>query len=74
MAKPLVVSVDGTEASFQISRIDRSKIYGSRKRAATDGQGNLCARASLLADGSELLLPGMTAQGYFTADVPGQKQ
>jgi hypothetical protein len=66
MAKPIIVLADGAEASFDIVKIDRSKIYGSRKRVATDAQGNPCVRASLLADGSELLLPGMTAQGYFT--------
>jgi hypothetical protein len=66
MAKPVIVVSGESEISFDIVKIDRSKIYGSRKRIAIDVDGNQCSRAALLADGSELLTSGMTAQGYFT--------
>lgn len=66
MAKPVIVVSGESEISFDIVKIDRSKIYGSRKRIAIDVDGKQCSRAVLLADGSELLTSGMTAQGYFT--------
>ena len=66
MAKPLVVSFDGVTATFPITLLDRSKIYGSKKRVAIDGQGLTCTRAALSTDGTTLIMAGMTAQGYFT--------
>jgi len=50
------------------SRIDRSRIYGSRKRVALDSQGRPCTRAALTLDGQHLLGTGMLAQGHFTPD------
>ena len=67
MAKQLLITQGGETAAFAPARIDRAKIYGSRKRIAVDAQGRICARAALTADGSTLLLSGMTGQGYFTA-------
>lgn len=68
MAKPLVVQYEGVEVSFGLSRIERSKLYGTRRRVALDAQQRPCARAALTADGSTLILPGMTAQGHFAPD------
>ncbi len=65
MAKPVVISRDGKEYSFDSVRVDRAKLYGVRKRVPVDVNGNPCVRASLTLDGSHLLLSGMTAQGYF---------
>jgi hypothetical protein len=66
MAKPLVVSIDGVTASFPVTLVNRSKIYGSRKRVAIDAQGRDCTRAALSSDGATLIVSGMTTQGYFT--------
>ena len=66
MAKPLVVSFDGVTATFPITLLDRSKIYGSKKRVVIDSQGRTCTRAALSTDGATLIVAGMTAQGYFT--------
>ena len=66
MAKPLVVSFEGVTATFPITLLDRSKIYGSKKRVAIDSQGRTCTRAALTTDGATLIVAGMTAQGYFT--------
>lgn len=66
MAKALLISKGSEELSFTLSRIDRSKIYGARKRIAVDGNGRVCTRAALTGDGRTLLLSGMTSQGYFT--------
>jgi len=66
MAKPLVVKQTEVMSSFDITLLERSKIYGSRKRVNLDAQGRDCARAALTIDGASLLGSGMTGQGYFT--------
>ena len=68
MAKSVLVNYLGETVSFTHARVDRAKIYGARKRIAVDGAGRDCARASLTTDGSQLLVSGMTAQAYFTAE------
>ena len=66
MAKPLIIEKDGQSTSFDVSLLERSKLYGSRKRVALDSQGRVCSRASLTADGAQVLASGSTGQGYFT--------
>lgn len=66
MAKPLVVSHNNADVSFNLSRLERSKIYGTKKRVVLDSSGDVCTRAALTLDGSLLLSSGMTSQGYFT--------
>ena len=68
MAKPVIVTSGSETITFSPTRVDRSKIYGARKRIAVDSGGRVCTRAALTADGSQLLVSGMTAQGYFTTD------
>ena len=66
MAKPLIVQHAGVTSSFDVTLLERSKIYGSRKRVNLDAQDRDCARAALTIDGASLLASGMTGQGYFT--------
>ena len=66
MAKPLIVAKNGKLASFEVSLLRRSKLYGSRKRVALDRNGHVCTRAILTDDGGLLLGSGCTGQGYFT--------
>lgn len=68
MAKPIVVSMSGKDFTFAPTKIDRSKIYGSKKRVALDSQERFCYRAALSTDGIHLILAGMSAQGYFRAN------
>lgn len=68
MAKTINLSYQGQTAAFAYKPIDRSVLYGKRRRVAFDAEGNECSKASLLADGSLLIRSGMTAQGYFTPD------
>jgi hypothetical protein len=68
MAKTINISFKGESAVFGYKPIDRGVLYGKRRRVAFDGEGNECAKASLLEDGSLLIKSGMTAQGYFTAE------
>ncbi len=65
MAKPIVVSLDGAESSFDHGKVERSKLYGARKRIPLDMEGAPCVKSSLTTDGLYLLQSGMTAQGYF---------
>lgn len=65
MAKPIVVSHQGADSSFQLQKLERSKLYGSKRRLPLDPQGQPCTRAALTDDGEVLLLSGMTAQGWF---------
>ena len=68
MAKTINLTYGSETAVFGYKPIDRSVLYGKRRRVAFDLDGNECAKASLLADGSLLIRSGMTAQGYFTED------
>ena len=68
MAKPLVVTHDGTDLAFGLTKIERGKLYGTRRRIAIDAQDRPCTRAALSADGTTLIASGMTGQGHFTPD------
>ena len=68
MAKPIILSYGNEESHFNHLKIDRSKLYGKKRRLALDQEGNECQRASLMDDGSLILKSGMTAQGYFTTN------
>lgn len=65
MAKAIVVERDGKTSTFAFTKVDRAKLYGRRRRVALDPAGEPCTRAALNEDGSLILRPGMTAQGYF---------
>jgi len=67
MAKPIVLKFGGAESSFDFAKLDRKKLYTTRRRQALDADGKPCRRASLTRDGRYLLQAGMTAQGYFDA-------
>jgi len=65
MAKPIVVSLDGIESSFDHVKLDRKRLYGERRRVPLDLSGEPCLKSALTSDGLYLLQSGMTAQGYF---------
>ena len=69
MAKLLHINFKGEEAQFSHKKIDRSKLYGSRKRVPLDPLGENCLRCSLSDDGLTLIMSGMTSQGYFDSDM-----
>ena len=70
MAKPLVVERDDKLASFEVSLLERKKLYGFRKRVALDDNGHVCTRATLIKDGELLLVSGCTGR-RFTAGSAG---
>lgn len=65
MAKPIIVVLDGIESSFDHAKLERTKLYGSRRRVPLDLDGQGCVKSALTTDGLYLLQTGMTAQGYF---------
>ena len=68
MAKAIVISFDGGESNFSFAKLDRSKLYGIRRRIVLGPNGQPCQRVQLTEDGSLLLRSGMSAQGYFDND------
>ncbi len=68
MAREIVVSLGGNESRFGMKKVERSKLYGSRKRIPLDPEGEACTKARLTEDGSMLIVSGMTAQGWFLED------
>ena len=68
MAKLVLLKLGSASSSFDAVKVDRSKLYGSRKRIAVDVKARPCVKAALTTDGSQLIRSGMTAQGYFSAD------
>lgn len=67
MAKPVILTHQGTNSTFQPIKVERTKVYGAKKRVALDASGKECTKLALTADGQHLLKSGCTAQGYFTA-------
>lgn len=61
----VIVKLGAELSEFTIQKLDRSKLYGKRKRINLDLEGSHCVRAELTQDGSLLIRAGMTAQGYF---------
>lgn len=65
MARQLVLTLGDESSSFDLARLDRTKLYGSRRRVVVDDAGNECSRGLLSEDGALLLPPGGTADLYL---------
>ena len=65
LAKPIVVVLEKSESTFSFVKLDRAKLYGTRRRIVLGPDDETCQRAQLTEDGSLLLRSGMTSQGYF---------
>ncbi len=69
MARQIVVArPNGSPCTFDLSKVERSRLYGRRMRVALDPEGQPCVRAALTEDGSLMIKSGMTSQGYFDED------
>jgi hypothetical protein len=66
MAKPITVSLAGEVSRFDFQKLERARLYGSRRRVALDAEGQACRKAALTRDGRFLIRSGMTGQGYLT--------
>jgi len=65
MAKGIVVDYGGEVSSFDLTRVDREKLYGKRKKVVVDENGQDCSQATLTRDGTALLPSGCTASLYL---------
>ena len=68
MAKPLVFKFGGGEAAFQLSKIDRSKLYGYKELEVLDQRGRRCELATLAGDGHTVVGRGGAALATLDAD------
>ncbi len=66
--KTIAVSLQGKTSEFNFRKLDRSMIYGKRRRLVLDPSGKPCERAALTDDGTTLIRAKMTSQGYFNED------
>lgn len=67
MARSIIVEWKGKVSSFSLEKLDRSKLYGSKRRIPVDRDGHNCDLASIDVATGILLRSGMTAQGYFSS-------
>ena len=47
MARELILSLNKKSSTFAISKVDRKKLYGYKKRTYLDEKGIECSRANL---------------------------
>ena len=66
MARPLVLSLDGTEFPVTLVKIDRDKLYGRVEIEAFDEKGREASLRVLAADGKTLIDKGGTALATVT--------
>ena len=65
MARALVFNLEGEVSQLPLTRVDRAKLYGERKRLVVDEQGDPCRSAYLSSDGSTLVPAGGLAMCYL---------
>ena len=58
LAKPLVVVLEKSESTFSFAKLDRAKLYGTRRRVVLGPDDETCQRAQLTEDGSFFSAPG----------------
>jgi hypothetical protein len=61
MAKPLVLKFADAEIPCQLSRVERSDLYGFVETEALDEKGRKCTLATLADDGKSVIVSGGTA-------------
>lgn len=68
MPRPLVFRYGDDELAFQLNKIDRTKLYGSKDVEVLDDQERKCELATLADDGRTVVGKGGTGLGYVTVD------
>ena len=68
MPKPIVFSFEGSESTFGMNKVDRSRLYGYKEMEVLDDDGQPCELATLADDGRTLVGKGGMGIGYMTAD------
>ena len=65
MGRGIVVNLGGEVSEFDLSKIEREKLYGRKLRVVVDDQGRSCQPALLTRDGSAVMPPGCVASLYL---------
>ena len=68
MAKPLVFQFGDKEYPLHLTKIDRSKLYGSKEVEVIDESEQACELATLAEDGRTIIGKGGTGLGWVDAD------
>jgi hypothetical protein len=68
MSKPLVVQLDGIDLPLDMSRVERSDLYGYVETEALDAKGRKCFSASLADDGQTIIASGGSAFAKLSQD------
>jgi hypothetical protein len=68
MAKPLVFEFEGQNLSFEMTKVDRAKLYGYKEVEVRNEDGELCELATLADDGHTIVPKGGTGMGFLSAD------
>ena len=68
MAKPLVLKFGDAEMPCQLSRVERSDLYGFVETEALDEKGRKCTLATLADDGKSVIVSGGTALVTLSPD------
>ena len=68
MAKLLVFQLGESQFSFDMNKVDRAKLYGSKYVEALDESNQKCELATLAGDGCTLIGRGGTGLGWLDAD------
>jgi len=64
---PRIIEImhNGKTSNFTLTKINRSRLYGSKRRIAVDAHGQECSRAALTRDGRHILPNGGSAMLYL---------
>tara|TARA_B100000959_G_C14866901_1_gene576651 strand:+ start:154 stop:753 length:600 start_codon:yes stop_codon:yes gene_type:complete len=65
MARELILVLGNQQSIFEIAKIERSDLYGSKKRIFLDSEGNKCTRAQIDGDTGDLLPSGSISSSYI---------
>jgi hypothetical protein len=68
MGKPLVVVLGGVELPLELSRVERSDLYGRIEVESLDAKGRPCTLVTLADDGKTLIGTAGTAQAMLTPE------
>jgi len=66
MPRIIELIFSGEESAFEITKVERKKLYGCKKQIHIDSQGRECAAARLTEDGRHVLPHGTTASLYIS--------
>jgi hypothetical protein len=68
VVREVILEFQGGVSRFDLNRVSREKLYGSKHRVIVDENGETCVAAALTLDGSALLMPSSTASMYVNGD------